>query len=250
MRRHLPLVILFALVVLTASATAQRPGGRPAPPPPPPATLGPLVPLAPPTHFPVSPIITPPAGGLTIPFTPAASPPPRDLFRVGPFDRTYTRTRVPLFGYGGYAIGGGYPFGVPQVSPDYPPLPPEPPANGMLRLSVTPSTAQVFVDSYFAGTASDIEAQRVLMLPAGPHHVEIRAPEHESAAFDVRIAPGEMITYRSTLQSSTPPAPPRTAPATGPTKIYVIKDCYLGNIPPRPDRLPRGCDIKQVRVIS
>jgi hypothetical protein len=120
----------------------------------------------------------------------------------------------------------------------------------MLRLSVTPSTAHVFVDSYFVGMASDIEAQRVLVLPPGPHRVEIRAPEHESSAFDVRIAPGETITYRSTLQSSAPPAPPRATPATGPTKIYVIKDCYLGNIPPRPDRLPRGCDIKQVRVIS
>jgi hypothetical protein len=32
--------------------------------------------------------------------------------------------------------------------------------------------------------------------------------------------------------------------------MYVIPNCYLGNIPPRANRLPSGCDIKQVQVLA
>ena len=32
--------------------------------------------------------------------------------------------------------------------------------------------------------------------------------------------------------------------------MYVIPGCYAGNMAPRADRLPSGCDIKQVRVID
>jgi len=34
------------------------------------------------------------------------------------------------------------------------------------------------------------------------------------------------------------------------TKMYMIPNCYLGNIPPRANRLPQGCDIKQVQVLG
>jgi hypothetical protein len=31
--------------------------------------------------------------------------------------------------------------------------------------------------------------------------------------------------------------------------MYVIPNCYIGNVPPRASRLPAGCDIKQVQIL-
>ncbi len=32
--------------------------------------------------------------------------------------------------------------------------------------------------------------------------------------------------------------------------MYLIPNCYLGNVPPRPSRLPSGCDITRVQVLG
>jgi hypothetical protein len=32
--------------------------------------------------------------------------------------------------------------------------------------------------------------------------------------------------------------------------MYLIPNCYLGNVPPRANRLSPGCDIKQVQVLG
>ncbi len=45
------------------------------------------------------------------------------------------------------------------------------------------------------------------------------------------------------------PLPPARLP-DGPTRIYVIPNCYAGNVPPRADRLPAGCDITRVRILD
>lgn len=39
-----------------------------------------------------------------------------------------------------------------------------------------------------------------------------------------------------------------TAASAGP--MYVIPNCYLGNVPPRQERLPLGCDINHVQVLG
>jgi hypothetical protein len=52
--------------------------------------------------------------------------------------------------------------------------------------------------------------------------------------------------YRAALESMPPPAPR----ATGPTRIYVIPGCYAGNIAPRAERLPAGCNIKRVQILE
>ena len=68
---------------------------------------------------------------------------------------------------------------------------------------------------------------------------------------DIRITPYETVTYRAALEPLRPaaaPAAPSVASAN--TKMYLIPNCYLGNIPPRANRLPAGCDVKQVQVLG
>jgi hypothetical protein len=190
-----------------------------------------------------------PAGGLTTGFpltVPDRFNPPPDLFRVRPGEPFNTRSRLFLGGF----VGGYGPYMVPGEPASATANALAPPPPGMLRFAVTPLSAQVFVDSYYVGTVEDIDHQRVLTLPPGPHRVEIRAPEYEPVAFDVRIESNETITYRATLDRSRREPPPRAAAPSGPTRMYVIPNCYLGNIPPRQDRLPSGCSTKQVRVIG
>jgi hypothetical protein len=120
--------------------------------------------------------------------------------------------------------------------------------TGLLRLAGTPGEAQVFVDSYFVGTLADLEAGRPLTVDAGPHRLDVRAPGYQPTTVDVRIAPHDTITYRAALDRILPPPPMRVAAAA--STMYVIPNCYLGNVPPRPSRLAAGCDIKQVQVLG
>jgi hypothetical protein len=50
------------------------------------------------------------------------------------------------------------------------------------------------------------------------------------------------------LEPAAPLPPPRLP--DGPTRIYVIPNCYAGNVPPRAERLPAGCDITRVRILD
>jgi hypothetical protein len=182
--------------------------------------------------------MTPPAGGLT----------PR--FGEGPPFRT---RRPSPYGSGVYApFGYGYPetgYGYPDVESRQSSRAPAP-STGLLRLAVTPTSAQVFVDSYYVGTVEDINAQRVIQLEAGPHRLEIRAPQYQTVSVDVRILALETVTYRGALEPARAPAPPPVAGPSIPTVMYVIPNCYMGNLPPRQSRLPSGCDVKQVQVLK
>lgn len=72
---------------------------------------------------------------------------------------------------------------------------------GEVRLRVTPRNAQVFVDGYYAGTVDSYDgAFQGLKLESGPYHVELVAPGYETLSFDVRITPGNRITYRGDLK--------------------------------------------------
>jgi hypothetical protein len=122
---------------------------------------------------------------------------------------------------------------------------------GFLRVSGTPSEAQIFVDGYFVGTLADVEAGRPLMIDAGPHRLELRAPGYQSTSVDIRLAPNDTLTYRAALDRVPPPAPlARTAASAAASTMYLIPNCYLGNVPPRANRLSPGCDIKQVQVLG
>jgi len=233
------LLVTFAAVILTAlpAAHAQTPqgGARPAPPPP---TMPPARPtVAPPITYPFGPLLSPPAGGLTP--------------RVGegtPFNTQRSR----FFPHGSTAFAP-FIFGYQdQAEPatGRAPRTPVPPSTGLLRLAVTPAGAQVFVDSYYVGTVDDVNAQRVLELEAGPHRLEFRAPQYQTLTVDLRILPYETVTYRGALEPARPAAAATPPAAVPPTVMYVIPNCYLGNLPPRQNRLPPGCDAKQVQVLK
>jgi PEGA domain-containing protein len=202
--------------------------------------------------LPMTPMPPLPSGGLTptVPFNPASvNQRPPDMFRVGRRNPYINRPYSPFVGgYGGYgAYGGGYmtAAGEPEsTAPAYA----SPPADaGMLRVAGTPGEAQVFVDSYFVGSVADIEAGRPLMLVPGPHRLEVRAAGYESTTVDIRISPNETLTYRASLDRIPPPRPPA---AVSSAPMYLIPNCYLGNVPPRQNRLPSGCDVKQVQVLG
>ena len=228
------LSLTLAMVLATAIVTAQQ--RHPAPPP----SMPPATSTAPPTVLPFPPLMPQPAGGLT----PGVTFPAKDHQVYSP-----NRSRRPggLGAYGAY--GGGY-FYAPDTYAPTPTPASAPEPTGLLRLSGTPASAQVFVDGYYVATLSDIEERRVITLPSGPHRIELRASDYTPTTFDVRIDPNDTVTYRATLEHVRPQPPVRAVPPAGPAKMYVIPNCYLGNMPPRSERLPQGCDIKRVQEIS
>jgi hypothetical protein len=220
---------------IPASPPRQAPSRPHAPPP---------QSVPPPTVFPLPPLTTPPAGGLTHGFPGFFANDTSVPRRMTPSGR-HSPIVTPFIG----GFVGGYPVGEDPADRARAATPPaEPP--GVLRLAVTPDTAQVYVDGFFVASVEDLDAQRDLALEAGSHRIEIRAPDYQTLTFDVRIAPREVITYRNALEIARPAAiPPRAARApAGP--MYVIPNCYLGNVPPRASRLPSGCDIAKVQVLG
>jgi hypothetical protein len=72
---------------------------------------------------------------------------------------------------------------------------------GEVRLRVEPRYAEVYVDGYFAGTVDDFDGTfQSLRLESGPYHIEIVAPGFEPLEIDVRVSPGQKITYRGDLR--------------------------------------------------
>ncbi|HXD72391.1 MAG TPA: PEGA domain-containing protein [Vicinamibacterales bacterium] len=116
-----------------------------------------------------------------------------------------------------------YPYGYndPQAYPYPPPAasPPSgtyavPPASqgsiaaqpgeqnmGGLSFDISPSDAQIFVDGRQAGTTGEFTSTSQPMgLPAGHHHVEIRANGYQTMSFDVDIVAGQVIPYQGTME--------------------------------------------------
>jgi len=226
------LSVTLVVLVSTAWLSAQQ---RPAPPPP-------RAPSPPPIVLPYPPLPTQPTGGFTSGFVYPT--------QINPAYRPSTSGRGGRAGYGGYpAYGGGY-FYAPDTTPaPTGPAPAQEP-TGELRLTGTPADAQVFVDGFYMATLGDVEDHRALTLTAGPHHVEVRAPDYTSERFDVRIDPSAMVSYHASLDHVRAQPSRAAAPRAGATKMYLIPNCYLGNVPPKPERLPKGCDIKRVQEIS
>lgn len=140
-------------------------------------------------------------------------------------------------------------FYVPQpIVVQTPPLersqrPVEPPAPGRLVLDVAPTTAQVYVDGYYAGTPEDFgRALGGWLLEAGPHRLDISAAGYEAIAVDLMVSAGRPVTYRGSLQRLPP------ASAAPSTLFYLIPGCYMGNIPPKDAHLPSTCD--QSRTVT
>jgi len=132
--------------------------------------------------------------------------------------------------------------------------------TGTLRLDVQPrGVLQVYVDGYYVGMPDDFNGE--LELVEGPHRIEIRAPGHETLAFDVKIAPQRSATYRGALKSvdakpepddtirqkpDTPGVAPQPDTPATPMTLYVIPGCYAGNVAPKDVALPVTCNLSRL----
>jgi hypothetical protein len=125
----------------------------------------------------------------------------RPSFRLGygysyPYGYGYG---YPAYGYG-YGYGSGYGYGYPVPPPGYLAAVPGRPYGGV-RITDAPRDAEVFADGYYVGIVDDFDGVfQHLNLEAGPHRIEIRAPGLQPIAFDVRVEPGETITYRAAIR--------------------------------------------------
>ena len=73
--------------------------------------------------------------------------------------------------------------------------------TGGLSFEITPSTAEVFVDGQYVGTAGQFTpTSQPLGLTPGRHHIEIRAPGYRAMNFDADIIAGQVIPYQGALE--------------------------------------------------
>jgi hypothetical protein len=114
----------------------------------------------------------------------------------------------------------GYPYAYPFQLPDgYQSVvvssPPNPVASvaaepvtvtsgpaGALSFQITPTTARLYVDGTYVGTAADFSAMRTpLFLPVGPHRIQILADGYRTVTFDTQILPNQIVPYFGVMQS-------------------------------------------------
>ena len=199
-----------------------------------------------------------PVDGLNRPAFPLSGPLGFGRAQRSPFDaRRGTYTRLQQFGGVPYGYGGyGYGYDVPAYGDSYVPestyeklyrTAPPPITEGMLLFDVTPATALVYIDNAYVGNVADLQTSG-LTLPGGRHWVDLEAANYDKKTFEVTIRAGEPLRYRfdmaPTRRAEVIPAPPRP-----PQTMYMIAGCYAGNRPPVAANLPKGCDVKNVRVI-
>jgi hypothetical protein len=130
--------------------------------------------------------------------------------------------------------------------------PPAPVAIGFLNLEVEPrELLQIYVDGVYVGTPADLGNE--LKLTPGVRKIELRARGYKTVTFSAEIVEDRSISYRATLdRDDTAPAAPsqpaiiRPPAASGPTTMYMIQGCYLGNIAPKQTELRAGCDISKL----
>jgi hypothetical protein len=110
------------------------------------------------------------------------------------------------FPYGAYPY---YRYGYPYPPYYYPAPAPgyesdvvaEEVEGGSVRVDIPQKSATIYVDGFYVGVVEDFDGEtEPLNLAPGPHHLEIRAPGYQTAAFDVNIQSGKTITYRAALQ--------------------------------------------------
>ncbi len=142
-----------------------------------------------------------PAIGEAVPRRQAAPvPPPGGVLVPGGYYGGF----IP-WGYAGLGLYGGYyagyydPWFDPYYGGGY--AAPADEDQGALHLKVKQREASVFVDGYYAGIVDDFDGvfQRLHVAP-GPHRVEISAPGYEALSFEVRVLPGQTVTYRGELK--------------------------------------------------
>ena len=249
MTRHTVSLALALVIAASAFVVLDAQGGRGGQR----GASGAIAPEAPPSSSMNSPSF--PVTGLNRPSFPLRGPLGVDPVPASPFDArpgTYTRLHPipPSLGIPfGYGYSGPF-YGAESTYEKLYRTPQQEVTTGTLFLDVTPAGAQIFVDTAYVGSVNDVQP-RGLTLSAGRHFLGLEAPGYERKTIDVAIAPGEPLRYRYDMtpvqRAETAPAPP--VAARPPQTMYAISGCYGGNRPPVAANLPKGCDVKNVRVI-
>lgn len=130
--------------------------------------------------------------------------------RHSPYRHPYVYDPLYLYPYGYGAFGLGYFYYSPYPWPDplysygpgfYGHAQDEASDFGRLQIKVAPREAQVYVDGAFAGTVDDYDGIfQSLKLEGGTYHIQLVRPGFQTLEFDVRITPGQKITYSGALQ--------------------------------------------------
>lgn len=112
----------------------------------------------------------------------------------------------------GFGIWAGYPVGLPSWG--YAPFPvygypsggyvnvtPSRAAYGAVSFEISPSYADLYVDGNLIGRVGDFTPNHPpLTLAPGSHQVEVVAEGYEPLAFEVSVAPGQVIPYRGEMR--------------------------------------------------
>jgi len=116
---------------------------------------------------------------------------------------------------------GPYPWWPPGAYPWYLPVYDR---RAEVRVLVTPKTAAVYVDGYYAGIVDDFDGVfQGLYLPPGGHTVTLFLPGYHTATYNLYLRPGSSMRLRHVLEptpigaQSQPPmlAPPIPPPPAG-----------------------------------
>lgn len=124
----------------------------------------------------------------------------------------------------------------------YPPLPMQP-AAGLPPLSGVRDIYRVGTnDPVF--TRTHVPRQPIIngWLPGIP---QLEPPPAQPPI--VIVVPQRVESSHEPARETPAPPPPPPVMPTGPKTMYIIPNCYAGNVPPRAERLPAGCDIKNLR---
>ena len=144
------------------------------------------------------------------------------------------------------------------------PPPPSPPAAPQQPIVtppfVSPQAPPPFVPPPAAQTRSPFDATSRTYAPRydGRQRRRYGPPYYSSASgigellnrSNVAAAPEDVAPFDAggPLTSAVYERPPVVVASRGPDTYYVIPGCYAGNRPPSPQRLPKGCDAKNVKT--
>jgi len=113
--------------------------------------------------------------------------------------------------------------------------------TGSVRLQVTPKTAEVFVDGYYAGTVDQFDGtfQR-LRVEAGEHEIALYADGFNTLSQRLYVQPSATVTIRQGLEALQPGdvQPPRPSPASSAASATTVTRSP-GGVRPLP-RQPRA----------
>lgn len=112
-----------------------------------------------------------------------------------------------------------------------------------VRLQVSPNTADVYVDGYYAGKVDEFDGtfQRLRVEP-GEHEIQLFLPGHRVYSQKVYLQPGNTFKVRHTMERLAPgEAEPEKPVGTAPVSRGPRRDPNAGRDPRDPtDRAPRG----------